>query len=634
MADNLIPDPGVESDAGYDWREDEEVPADPVPGGDGAIPSVWLGEPVAATPDDLAGRGFREGGLADTLAPGAALVVLADSAADNSGGLDDNERLGAVSAARRLAARAEWLELRQVAAFSRHQDALYEASVNRGDRALHREGEFGVEELAFQLRISRQSARAKVDFARNLDDRLPNVSAGLRDGLITKEQVRHIHRFTSCLNDEKAAAADKILAAAAPGLSDNAAAYRARKVCYNLDPELFDRMREEGARKNQRLEVAQEDSGNAKVMMREMSVADAAAVKAGVDAEAARLKNAGLEAPLRQIRFWIARDRALGLDPWDRLAPVPEPPPDDDACEPPPDNADTGTADVGFPGVPARGDAVDPAAGIPDGPTGDTGDAGPFLAWDGTDVGQFPADDGYREDEDEGRPGGKPASGGRGAAPLPGLITLVVTDKTLFGWSDQLGEAGGWGLVAPGQMREFVEAASLDPRTRWCVTLVDDGGEAIAHGCARGRHPWTAPAANDHVGTGADRPAVQQKARLYDLLRSLNVTLEPIAKGTCDHRHEEEQYIASRKLKHLTRARSATCPAPGCGSSAIHNEIDHTEPWPGGKTDECNLSGPCPRHHHAKHAPGWSLQQSEPGVMKWQTPSGRTFTTRPTRYDL
>ena len=93
-----------------------------------------------------------------------------------------------------------------------------------------------------------------------------------------------------------------------------------------------------------------------------------------------------------------------------------------------------------------------------------------------------PVDDGYRDDEpgydgdggaeDEGRPGGRTPGGKqpgeRGPAPLPALISLVLTDKTLLGWSDQLGEAGGWGLVAPAQMRELVQAASLHPRTRWC----------------------------------------------------------------------------------------------------------------------------------------------------------------------
>jgi hypothetical protein len=77
----------------------------------------------------------------------------------------------------------------------------------------------------------------------------------------------------------------------------------------------------------------------------------------------------------------------------------------------------------------------------------------------------------------------------------------------------------------------------------------------------------------------------------------------------------------------------ARCCAPGCGAQAITGEIDHTVPYPAGQTCECNLGPPCQRHHHAKHAPGWKLEQPEPGVMTWTTPSGRTYTTRPTQYE-
>jgi hypothetical protein len=46
-----------------------------------------------------------------------------------------------------------------------------------------------------------------------------------------------------------------------------------------------------------------------------------------------------------------------------------------------------------------------------------------------------------------------------------------------------------------------------------------------------------------------------------------------------------------------------------------------------------HTSAQCKRHHHAKHAPGWKLQQPQPGVMRWTTPSGRTYTTHPTQYE-
>ena len=121
---------------------------------------------------------------------------------------------------------------------------------------------------------------------------------------------------------------------------------------------------------------------------------------------------------------------------------------------------------------------------------------------------------------------------------------------------------------------------------------------------------------------------------LAELLRRLNLTLHPIAKGSCDHQHREDRYTPSRALKHLVRARTATCPAPGCGAQAYHNDLDHTVAYPVGATDECNLSPPCRRHHRVKQAPGWQLSQPEPGVMRWTTPSGRVYTTRPTVYEM
>ena len=122
-----------------------------------------------------------------------------------------------------------------------------------------------------------------------------------------------------------------------------------------------------------------------------------------------------------------------------------------------------------------------------------------------------------------------------------------------------------------------------------------------------------------------------RSAQLAGLLARLNAAPQLIARGTCDHAHREDRYTPGRKLKHLVRARTARCCAPGCGAQAITSEIDHTVPHPAGASCECNLGPLCQRHHHAKHAPGWKLQQPEPGVMRWTTPSGRTYTTHPTQ---
>ena len=123
--------------------------------------------------------------------------------------------------------------------------------------------------------------------------------------------------------------------------------------------------------------------------------------------------------------------------------------------------------------------------------------------------------------------------------------------------------------------------------------------------------------------------------RARDYLRSLQVRLTPIARGSCDHRHAETGYRPSRKLQHLIRTRSTCCTAPGCTRPAARCDLDHTLAWDvGGITCECGLAPLCRHHHRCKQANGWSLIQPEPGVLVWCTPHGRTFTTTPSEYPL
>ena len=91
--------------------------------------------------------------------------------------------------------------------------------------------------------------------------------------------------------------------------------------------------------------------------------------------------------------------------------------------------------------------------------------------------------------------------------------------------------------------------------------------------------------------------------------------------------------MPSRKLRHLVRARSATCDAPGCQNPAVSTDLDHTLAWPGGPTSQSNLAPRCRTHHRAKQAPDWRVEQLAPGVTRWTLPSGRSHVTTPTRYD-
>jgi hypothetical protein len=547
-----------------------------------------------AGPDGLGGQAFGQDQMADVMPPGPLLAALTENAAAGMGGLSDDALLGVMSAVRRLAARAEYLELAAIAEFSDRRQQQLDASIARKDPRGQRAGEFPDSELGMHLQISGREAGNRMDQATALATRLPRTFAGLAAGAIDPAKAHAIWFYTRFLSDADVGHADEILAAAAPGIKADSLAARAARLEMKLDPEAARARKEHARRESRRVETRRELSGNMSYGGRELAVEEAVAASKAIEAEAEALHRAGMEGSIRELQVRCFLDRLLGRNPFDRLrAPAPG--------DPAADSPRTDHPGTDHPGTDHRGTPSSPAV---------------------------PAD-----------PDGDPE-------PFPALINLLVPVGTQLGWSTAPGQLGRWGLLDPWDTRRLVQAASKHSRTRWCVTAVGPDGTAVAHGCSRGPHRWTpqppATATNTKPGTTRPPPGPdqhqhqhqQQQQQLAALLRALNITLEPIAKGTCDHRHRENRYKPSRKLGHLVRARTATCPAPGCGASAYHADLDHTIPWPTGETDECNISPPCRRHHRVKQAPGWKLEQKSPGVMRWTAPSGRTYTTTPTVYDL
>jgi hypothetical protein len=120
---------------------------------------------------------------------------------------------------------------------------------------------------------------------------------------------------------------------------------------------------------------------------------------------------------------------------------------------------------------------------------------------------------------------------------------------------------------------------------------------------------------------------------VQDYLTSLRVQMAPITRGHCDHTRAETGYQPSRALQHLIKVRNARCTAPGCGQPASRCDLDHTVAWDqGGITCECDLAPLCRHHHRCKQSQGWKLEQPSPGVLRWRTPAGRSYTTTPTVY--
>jgi hypothetical protein len=568
---------------------------------------------------------------------------LTEQACADLSRLTDNQLIGVLQAARRLENRSHYLQTRVIAEFARRRLEEFETAKARGVRVRCRPGEFPGVELASELLISGLAAGRWIDSATDLTTRLPRTLQGMSEGLIDAERGAIIAAYTGSLSPEDAAQADEILAAAAPQVRAETLARRAAALEMKLDPEAARTRKEKTRRLAQRVQVQLERSGNASVAGRELDIADALASKANIHATALRLRRAGLAGSLDHLRAGVFNDLLQGRDPFDRLAPVPEAPAAHDA----PDDDDVGAHDPARADDPVpeaertpADDAV-PEAPIPENPAdgwdslddpGECDDAGGpgggIGIWPEAGDDPSPADHpGYDE---EGPPPSGPAR-----TPTPAIINLVVHAGTLFGWDATPSQASGWGLLNPSETRDIVGAASMHPQTRWCMTVIGADGTAVAHGCSPGQHRWSPPPQDPEAPPPkppSDRPSARQAERFLDLVRALNVKFEPIARGTCDHRHAEDHYTPSRKLQHLVRARSGTCTAPGCQAQAVHADLDHTTPHPEGRTDECNLGPKCRTHHRAKQTPGWNVEQPEPGVFRWTLPSGRSHTTRPSVY--
>jgi hypothetical protein len=611
-------------------------------------------------PDGLGGEAlgpqFGQGAAADALRPGPVLAALTEQAVADAAFLTDDQLAGAMHAAEREKARAAWKETMLVAEYARRRAAQLAEAKAGGVPKGRRPGEFPDDELAAELLMTRHQAAGRIEADLELTGRLPRTCAGMADGTISADRADTIAASTVFLSAEDAARADEILAAAAPGLRVDQLGRKAAALEMKLDPEAV-RIRKEHAKSTrQRVEVRRELSGNASLSGRELDTAQALASKGYIDAVAVKLRNyGGLEDPLSSIRARVFIELTQGRDPLDLIKPGRPAAPastggpgtrigsGDRAGSP----DQGGPDDADYPCCPD--DPDDPGPHDPDGPPGPgyagpddpdgPGYAGPGgrPGWDAAE-----AENARHDDPDEPARRGPLRPGA--SAPLPAAINLLVPIGTLLGWSSAPATANGIGLLDPTETRDLVQAASRHPRTRWCATIVNPDGTSAAHACAPGQRPWDPPPPTPEApppppdDPGGPRPGEAPDAaklgRLHELLDQLKLRAEPIARGQCDHRQAEDRYTPSRKLRHLLRARTATCDAPGCNAQAVYCDQDHTTPWPDGPTDQCNLGPKCRRHHRCKQAPGWQVEQPEPGIVRWTLPNARTHTTTPTVYDL
>jgi len=508
------PLPGVPARGEDDWDGEAELAAyvADLAAGRARIPEEWEVEGPAATislgdaadvdpaqlaallgPDGLGGEIYARDRSADAMRPGPLLAALTEQAAGELGRLTGSQVPGAVSAAGRLAARAQYLELAAIAGFTRRRQGQFEADEARGVRPGQRDGEFPDAELGMELVTSSVAARDTMDLALDLETRLPQTRAALGAGLIDAARARLIWRPTRYLPDADAARADETLAVLAPGMRHDALGRKAAAVAMKLNPEAFNRGKDQARQERQRVIAGREESGNAFLAGRELAIQDALASKAHIDALAVALRRGGLPGTLRHLRVLAFNDLTQGRDPLDRLT-GPRPPETGPAPAPDgqsrPDAGQRHPAAGGAPGTDAgrstHGRGSTGGSDRPDDPHGADGDDD--ASWDGyPDLPEWQHER-RGTDEDDGHYHDPPAPP-RPPAPFPALINFTVPAGTAYGWSSAPGDIGGWGLTDPGDTRRLLHAAAAHPRTRLCATLLAPGGTAAAHACARGPHP-------------------------------------------------------------------------------------------------------------------------------------------------
>ena len=433
------------------------------------------------------------------------------------------------------------------------------------------QAEFAADELADELHLTPLSAAGQIDFACTVAARLPATFAALGAGRIHSVHVRIIEDETRFLAEEDAAKADALLAEQAPGMTFGELRHAAHKLILKLDPDAA-RKRKEAARREAHVRPFREHSGNAGMVARELPSDEVLASWQHVEQRAQDLRAAGLPGTLQELRIRAYLDLLQERDSRHQPADhVPATAPDQSPPDSPPDGEGPGNG--------------------PDGPSNGPGGNG---GNGNGPSGSAPS----------------PAAGASTGPSLAALVTITIPYETYQGRSDAPGQADGFGVLDGDDARDLAAAAARHPRTRWCVTALNPDGTAAAHGCIPGRRgPPGWPI--------------------------LTTPLTPVARGPCDHAHAEIGYHPSHGLQHLIRARSATCTAPGCGRPAARCDLDHTIAWDqGGITCECDLAPLCRHHHRCKQAEGWHLDQPEPGVLIWRTPSGRRYATTPTRYPV
>ena len=514
------------------------------------------------------GGGFAAGGVADAVSPGPALAgFAADAWAAGLGRLSDDELIGVMRAARRLASWAAAMELAAVGDMWRRRVAEEQA----GDTDATRHAD---DEIAAALTLTGRGADRVLNLAIALR-RLPLTSQALAAGDIDLPRAMVVADEVTGLDDEHAAAVEHVIAGPAPGQTTGQLRAATRRAVMAADPSAA-RQRKERAEQDARVERWDEHAGTAALAGRDLPPTSVLAADQNLTALARQLKAAGVPGTMDTLRAQVFM-ALLTETPVSSLLPG---------------------------DLPATRERANPGgrAGRVNGSDRTTAGFGSGLA----------------------RPGSAEDPAVSGFSSLSGSVNLTMPLATWLGLSDAPGNASGYGPLDASDSRDLADALASRAGSRWCLTFTDARGSPVAHGCARAgpmedRRHRDRPTSRSRAG-----PRSRSRADSTGDRWTFTITLLPDI--ACDHAWQTEAYQPSPALRHLVETRHDTCVFPGCRRPAAQCDKDHTMPYDqGGKTCLCNLAPLCRRHHRTKQARGWALKQASPGVLAWSTPSGRHY---------
>ena len=277
--------------------------------GDGRVPAAdgvgaGFGRDLPADP----ALGFAAGGPLDSLAPGQVLAAFAGEAFEAGfSRLSDDALVGVLCAARRLEAWQAAVEFTAIAELDRRR---LEAAEHPESSRMH---DHVNAELAAALVLTGRSADALLDLTRGLA-RLPAVLAALAAGQIDRDRAAVFAAELAVLDAKKAAAVAMGFTGVAGQMTTGQLRAALRAMVLSLDSDAA-RERAERGRRQARVEIWSERSGNFGLCGRELAAADVIEADQRITAIAQALKDAGALGDLGQLRAAVLTALLTGRDP-------------------------------------------------------------------------------------------------------------------------------------------------------------------------------------------------------------------------------------------------------------------------------------------------------------------------------